>query len=110
MKYKRMKMEKMKAQKMKNTDILSAGSKAYAKKRREKQETVESIDFDFDKRQEFLTGFRKRKLERKQAAREKYAERERQERIKLRAEHKAERLKEVQSRMDEVNAAIKGKK
>lgn len=43
MKYKRMKM--------KNSDILSAGSKIYEKKRRMKKETVESIDFDFDKRQ-----------------------------------------------------------
>ncbi|CAO3631249.1 unnamed protein product [Cunninghamella blakesleeana] len=103
MKYKRMKMAKMK-----NTDILSAGFKAYAKKRREKQEKVESIEFNFDKRKEFLTGFRKRKLERKEAAKKKHAERERQERIKLRAENKAERLKQVQTRMDEVNAAIKG--
>lgn len=32
--------------KMKNTEILSAGSKVYAKKRKAKKETVESVDFD----------------------------------------------------------------
>ncbi|KAI8331067.1 nucleolar protein 12-domain-containing protein [Chlamydoabsidia padenii] len=100
MKYKRMKM--------KNTDILSAGSKVYEKKRRMKKETVESIDFDFDKRHEFLTGFHKRKLERKQVARDKYKEKERQERIKFRAENKAERQREVETRMAEIAAALKG--
>ncbi|ORZ21593.1 nucleolar protein 12 [Absidia repens] len=95
--------------KMKNTDILSAGSKVYEKKRRMKKETVEAIDFDFDKRQEFLTGFHKRKLERKQASRDKYKEKERQERIKFRAENKAERQREVNNRLAEVAAALKGK-
>lgn len=32
--------------KAKNTDILSAGSKVYAKKRKAKKETVESVEFD----------------------------------------------------------------
>jgi len=32
--------------KMKNTEILSAGSKVYAKKRKAKKETVESVEFD----------------------------------------------------------------
>lgn len=36
--------------KTKNTDILSAGSKIYAKKRKVKKETVESVDFDPVKR------------------------------------------------------------
>lgn len=36
--------------KMKNTDILSAGSKIYAKKRKAKQEIVESVEFDEAKR------------------------------------------------------------
>jgi hypothetical protein len=40
----------MKAQnnkrKMKNTEILSAGSKVYAKKRKARKETVESVEFD----------------------------------------------------------------
>lgn len=40
----------MKAKKMKNTDILSAGSKVYAKKRKARKETVEMVEFDDAKR------------------------------------------------------------
>ncbi|KAI9288126.1 hypothetical protein BC943DRAFT_273680 [Umbelopsis sp. AD052] len=36
---------------MNNTKLLSAGSRIYAKKRKQKQETVDRIDFDFDARQ-----------------------------------------------------------
>lgn len=42
---------KAKSKKVKNTDILSAGSKIYAKKRKAKQETVEYVEFDPKKRQ-----------------------------------------------------------
>lgn len=42
---------KAKSKKVKNTDILSAGSKIYAKKRKAKQETVEYVEFDPEKRQ-----------------------------------------------------------
>ncbi|ORE15795.1 hypothetical protein BCV71DRAFT_218963 [Rhizopus microsporus] len=41
---------KAKSKKVKNTDILSAGSKIYAKKRKAKQETVEYVEFDPKKR------------------------------------------------------------
>ncbi|KAI8371404.1 uncharacterized protein BYT42DRAFT_501915 [Radiomyces spectabilis] len=36
--------------KMKNSDLLSAGAKVYAKKRKRASERVESVEFDFDKR------------------------------------------------------------
>ncbi|EIE90142.1 hypothetical protein RO3G_14853 [Rhizopus delemar RA 99-880] len=36
--------------KLRNTDILSAGSKVYAKKRKAKKETVEYVEFDPEKR------------------------------------------------------------
>lgn len=42
---------KAKSKKMRNTDILSAGSKVYAKKRQAKKETVEFVEFDPEKRQ-----------------------------------------------------------
>jgi hypothetical protein len=35
---------------MNNTKLLSAGSKIYAKKRKQKKETIERIEFDFDAR------------------------------------------------------------
>ncbi|ORX56735.1 hypothetical protein DM01DRAFT_1406209 [Hesseltinella vesiculosa] len=97
---------KVKQNKVKNSDLLSAGSKIYAKKRKVKKETVESVEFNFDKRQEFLTGFRKRKQERKQKAQERYKERERQERIKFRAENKAERQRQIQARLAEMKAVM----
>jgi hypothetical protein len=56
-----------------------------------------------------LTGFHKRKLERKQAARDKYKEKERQERIKERADNKAERQRDLDTRMAEIAAALKGR-
>ncbi|KAI8071574.1 nucleolar protein 12-domain-containing protein [Gongronella butleri] len=99
---------KQKHNRVKNTDLLSAGSKIYAKKRKAKKETVESVEFDFDKRQEFLTGFRKRKQERKQKTIARAKERERQEKIKFRAETKAERQRQVQTRLAEMKAVMQG--
>ncbi|KAI8143521.1 nucleolar protein 12-domain-containing protein [Fennellomyces sp. T-0311] len=93
--------------KVKNTDILTAGSKAYAKKRKRKQQTVERIDFDPAQRKEYLTGFHKRKVERKKKAQEKYQERARQEKIRDRAALKAERRRQMEERLADVNAALK---
>ncbi|KAI7868619.1 nucleolar protein 12-domain-containing protein [Spinellus fusiger] len=76
---------------MRNTDLLSAGSKIYAKKRKVNKETVPIVEFDFDRRKEFLTGFSKRKQERKKKTIEKYQEIARQDRLKARAEAREER-------------------
>ncbi|CDS07054.1 hypothetical protein LRAMOSA09577 [Lichtheimia ramosa] len=94
--------------KISNTELLTAGAKAYAKKRRKKQKVVESIEFDPASRKDFLTGFRKRKQERKQKAKEKYDERIRQEKIKDRAIIRAERRREVEEKMAALQAMIKG--
>lgn len=53
-------------------------------KKRKVFHAVEEVNFDFDARSDYLTGFRKRKLERIKKAQEIAAEKERQERIKLR--------------------------
>ncbi|KAJ8660077.1 hypothetical protein O0I10_004306 [Lichtheimia ornata] len=94
--------------KISNTEILTAGAKAYAKKRRKKEKVVESIEFDPASRKDFLTGFRKRKQERKRKAKEKYDERLRQEKIKDRAILRAERRREVEEKMAALQAMIKG--
>lgn len=111
--------------KISNTELLTAGAKAYAKKRRKKQKVVESIEFDPASRKyvvylptmgsmltmdlrDFLTGFRKRKQERKRKAKEKYDERIRQEKIKDRAIIRAERRREVEEKMAALQAMIKG--
>ena len=57
---------------------------------------------------DFLTGFRKRKQERKKKAKEKYDERIRQEKIKDRAILRAERRREVEDKMAALQAMIKG--
>ncbi|KAF7721014.1 hypothetical protein EC973_005553 [Apophysomyces ossiformis] len=98
----------MKAKKPNNAEILSAGSKIYAKKRKRKQETVESVEFDFDARKDFLTGFHKRKVERKKKTIEKYKEKARQEKIKARAEARAERQRMADKNVAEVAAMLRG--
>lgn len=54
--------------------------------KRRKVEPVEQVTFDPDARQEYLTGFHKRKLERAKHGRELAQKKEREERIKARAE------------------------
>ncbi|KAI8581510.1 hypothetical protein K450DRAFT_231659 [Umbelopsis ramanniana AG] len=92
---------------MNNTKLLSAGSRIYAKKRKQKQETVDRIDFDFDARQEFLTGFHKRKLDRKKKAREIAIERERVDRLQARAEAREERQRLADNNMTQMAALLR---
>ena len=47
---------------------------------------VEEITFDFEKRQDYLTGFHKRKLQRIKHAQDEAAKREREEKIQERKE------------------------
>lgn len=54
------------------------------KRRKSKVPAIEEIAFDFSAREDFLTGFHKRKLQRVKQAREQAAERERLERIEAR--------------------------
>lgn len=62
---------------------VSAASGPFKKKRPSTQVT-EEIKFDFTAREEYLTGFHKRKLHRVKQAQEAAAKRERDERIKAR--------------------------
>ncbi|KAJ1955117.1 hypothetical protein IWQ62_005601 [Dispira parvispora] len=73
---------------MDNLTALTRGSALYAKKRQFKKNQVQAIKFDTDARKEFLTGFSKRKKERRRKAEEKRAEREKEERRELRKERK----------------------
>lgn len=54
------------------------------KKRKTRDATIEEINFDFDKRSEYLTGFHKRKVQRSEQAKKEAAQKEREERIKMR--------------------------
>lgn len=50
-------------------------------KRRKKTPAIEEISFDFSAREDYLTGFHKRKLQRIKHAQEEAAKKEREERI-----------------------------
>jgi hypothetical protein len=53
-------------------------------KKRKRDAAVEEINFDFDKREEYLTGFHKRKVQRAKQAQEEAAKKAREERIATR--------------------------
>lgn len=53
-------------------------------KRRKKAPAIDEISFDFSAREDYLTGFHKRKLQRIKHAQEEAAKKERQERIAAR--------------------------
>ena len=57
-------------------------------KKKQRTEHRKEIVFDENARREFITGFRKRKKERRQIARQKIAEEVRQEKLKERQEHR----------------------
>lgn len=57
---------------------------APVKKRRKVQPAIEEITFDFDAREEYLTGFHKRKLQRIKHAKEEALKREREEKVAAR--------------------------
>jgi hypothetical protein len=113
--------------KPKNTEILSAGSKVYAKKRKAKKETVESIDFDDASRtwvcgsrwrtqiaadfsffSEFLTGFHKRKVERKNKTIAKYALLAKEEKLRNRKETREQRQRLADKNVQEMAAMLRG--
>ncbi|RUS35484.1 hypothetical protein BC938DRAFT_482920 [Jimgerdemannia flammicorona] len=92
---------------MDNLQVLSAGGKVYARKRRAKKETVDKIEFDFDARKEFLTGFHKRKLERTAKARDLAKAREHQARLEARRESREERKRLAGERVAEMAVLMK---
>ncbi|KAL8889381.1 MAG: hypothetical protein Q9215_003317 [Flavoplaca cf. flavocitrina] len=77
------------------------------KKRRKGEPAIEEITFNFDDREEYLTGFHKRKLQRIKHAKEEALKREREEKVAnrraLRENRKADLIKHVEA----VNAAVR---
>ena len=53
-------------------------------KKRKQDHKIEQIDFDFSKREEYLTGFHKRKLQRVKNAQAEAAKKEREEKVQMR--------------------------
>lgn len=77
-----------------NRELLSQGTRVLARKRKKQQ--IEEIVFDPLSRRDFVTGFHKRKVQRKKKAQEVAKERERLERIE-------QRKKIRQNRADALN-------
>ncbi|KAK2742152.1 nucleolar protein 12 [Colletotrichum kahawae] len=75
-------------------------------KKRKAESAVEEVNFDFDAREDYLTGFHKRKLQRVKFAQEQAAKKAREEKIELRKQVKQERQKEVEDHVNAVNALL----
>ncbi|KAH9944678.1 nucleolar protein 12-domain-containing protein [Amylocystis lapponica] len=69
-----------------NLAVLTKGHNIIAAKKRAKREQIKEVVFDDSARREFLTGFHKRKLQKKEDAKKKAIEREKQERLESRRE------------------------
>ncbi|KAM6487012.1 nucleolar protein 12-domain-containing protein [Trichoderma sp. SZMC 28011] len=68
---------------------------------------VEEVSFDFDARQEYLTGFHKRKQQRIKLAQEEAAKRAREERLRTRKQIRDERKREVEEHVEHVNKLLR---
>ncbi|KAG5360956.1 Ribosomal RNA-processing protein 17 [Yarrowia sp. B02] len=97
-----------------NRQILTQGDRSYAKKKTS-QFGVDEVSYDAANRKEYLTGFRKRKLQRKEKAQEKAKEQARLDRIaerkKMRDEKKGDLEKErvrMQKAMKDIERARSG--
>lgn len=65
-------------------DVLTRGDRKYAAKKAHKDNSTESVSYDPSKRKEYLEGFHKRKVARREAAKKRAEEIARQERIEQR--------------------------
>lgn len=86
-----------------NRDILTGGKK-YQQKQAKKY-GVDEVVFDRESRQEYLTGFHKRKLERKKKAQEYHKEQERLAKISERKQLREERQRTFEEQLKQVKEA-----
>ncbi|KAK5173488.1 uncharacterized protein LTR77_002169 [Saxophila tyrrhenica] len=75
--------------------------------KRRKTAKVESLTFDPAARQEYLTGFHKRKLQRKENARELAVKREKEERVRERRQLREQRKEDLEKHVAQVNAELR---
>ncbi|KAI1853481.1 hypothetical protein JX266_001465 [Neoarthrinium moseri] len=76
-------------------------------RKRKTTHAIEEINFDQDARQDYLTGFHKRKLQRTKKAQEEAAKRERQEKLDTRKQLREGRKREVEDHVDHVNKLLR---
>ncbi|KAL8660175.1 MAG: hypothetical protein Q9202_006771 [Teloschistes flavicans] len=80
---------------------------APVRKRRKGEPAIEEITFDFDNREDYLTGFHKRKLQRIKHAKVEASKKEREDKIAARKAMRENRKAELQEHVEAVNAAVK---
>ncbi|KAL8692012.1 MAG: hypothetical protein Q9224_004048 [Gallowayella concinna] len=77
------------------------------KKRRKGEPAIEEITFNINEREEYLTGFHKRKLQRIKHAKEEAAKKEREERVANRKALRENRRADLEKHVEAVNAAVR---
>lgn len=87
-----------------NREILTGGRK-YKEAKRSKNR-VEEVTFDSESRVTYLTGFHKRKVERKKNAQKHAEDMAKKERIEERARIREERKEQVRKKLEEMKAAL----
>ena len=78
-----------------------------AKRRKPNNYGVEEVKFDFDARQDYLSGFHKRKQARIKHAQDVAAKKEREEKIEERKQLREQRKKDLEEHVKAVNDAVK---
>ncbi|KAJ2161699.1 hypothetical protein GGF46_001292 [Coemansia sp. RSA 552] len=84
-----------------NTTVLTRGARVYAKKRRARRAQVEEVQFDPKERRSFLTGFHKRKVQRREKAQAEAKALERREALQMRRERRSEQQEQLAQKMFE---------
>ncbi|KAK5993173.1 hypothetical protein PT974_06601 [Cladobotryum mycophilum] len=75
--------------------------------KKRKTSAVAEISFDFDAREEYLTGFHKRKQQRIKHAQEEAAKKAREEKLETRKQIREERRREVEQHVENVNKILR---
>ncbi|KAH7072975.1 nucleolar protein 12-domain-containing protein [Paraphoma chrysanthemicola] len=78
-----------------------------SKKRKLNVVVPEKIDFDPTAREEYLTGFHKRKVARQKHAQDEAAKREKEEKLRFRRELRQQRKIDLEAHVEEVNRLVK---
>ncbi|ATY66505.1 protein required for cell viability Rrp17 [Cordyceps militaris CM01] len=76
-------------------------------RKRKNTSEVEQVSFDNDAREEYLTGFHKRKVQRKKNAQEVATKRARQEKLDMRKQVRDERRQEMEDHVLRINEMLK---
>ncbi|KAF8590968.1 hypothetical protein K439DRAFT_1627394 [Ramaria rubella] len=89
-----------------NSSLLTRSHAVYSAKKRARKAQIQEVVFDDDARREYLTGFRKRNLLKKETKRKNAQERERLEKLELRKQHRKELAERAAQNVREVEGAF----